>query len=100
MVIPVGTGILRTQVSVQGTGYFNMPHPHVWDRRKNEMVLLTLGPGAEYNYDFDFRVFVAFNGIKVVDGQPVIRVLDALGSAVESIVNAIEAETRRLGSIN
>jgi hypothetical protein len=100
MVLPVGTGALRRSAAVKGTGFFSMPNPHRWDRSKNEMVLLTLGPEAEYDYDFDFHLFVAFNDIQVVDGQPVLGILNELGRKVESILVAIEAEARRLGFVN
>ncbi len=76
-----------------------MPDPHVWDSAKNEMELVTLGPGAEFDYDFKFTLSVAFNKIKVVDGQPALRVLDELGCKVQSILMAIEAEARRLGCV-
>jgi hypothetical protein len=99
MVIPIGTGIVSAGVNVQGTGFFEMPTPHVWNRTKNEMELITLGPKAEYHYDLSFHVFVAFNDIEIVDGKPVLRVLYALGRKVQSIFMAIEAESRRLGII-
>lgn len=99
MVIPIGTGIINTGVNVQGRGFFEMPTPHVWDRAKNEMVLITLGPGAQYYYDLNFRIFVAFNGIEIVDGKPVLGVLYALGRKVQSIFVAIEAESKRLGIV-
>lgn len=99
MLIPIGTGIVRAKAALRGTGFFQMPDPHFWDRDKNEMVILILGPGAVFDYDFDFRFYIAFNDIPVVDGQPVLTVLDALGAEVESILIAIEAESRRLGII-
>jgi hypothetical protein len=99
MVIPIGTGIVSTGVNVRGTGFFEMPTPHVWDRTKNEMVLITLGPKAEFKYDLNFHFFVAFNGIEIIDGEPVLAVLYTLGRKVQSIFMAIEAESKRLGII-
>ncbi|MGD0790545.1 MAG: hypothetical protein ABR920_02135 [Terriglobales bacterium] len=97
MVIPVGTAIVRLGASVQGTGgYFRMPDPHVWDRTKNEMVLITFGPKTEFKYDFNFGFFVVFNDIQIVDGKPILGVLDELCGKVERIVMCIEAESRRL----
>src|SRR5271170_7589866 len=58
---PFGTGVFRNSASVRGTGgYWEMPDPHVWDSDKNEMVILTLGPGTQFNYEFDFHIYVAF----------------------------------------
>jgi hypothetical protein len=99
MLIPMDAGIVRAGVDVRGLGHFSMPDRHVWDRAKNEMVLLTFDPTVDFNYNFDFGIFVAFNEIKVVGGQPVLAVLNALGSKVESILLAIEAESRRLGIV-
>ncbi|HWZ31705.1 MAG TPA: hypothetical protein VNX18_10250 [Bryobacteraceae bacterium] len=96
MLIPVGTGVVRAGADVRGTGFFCMPNPHFWDRTKNEMELITLGPNAEFNYNFDFRLFVAFNDIKIVDGKPVLAVLYEIDSIVERILVAIEAEARRI----
>jgi len=62
-----------------------MPDPHVWNRAKNEMELITLGPGAKYQYNFDFRVFVAFNELRLLT-QAILTVLPALFDKVESIL--------------
>jgi hypothetical protein len=99
MLIPIGTGILRSGASVCGTGFFSMPNPHVWDRSRNEMPLITLGPGAEFEYQFDFHLFVAISNIKIVDGKPVVNVIQRIGSKVERILAAIEMESRRLGYV-
>jgi hypothetical protein len=99
ILIPIGNGVIRSGALVKGTGFFRMPDPHVWDRAKNEMVIITLGPGAEYDYKFDFAFFVAFNEIEVVDGKPVLAVLNALGRKVYSILAGIETEARRIGLI-
>jgi hypothetical protein len=100
MLIPMGQGMVRASAAVRGTGFFSMPDPHVWDRTKNEMELITLGPGATFNYHFDFRLFVAFSEIKVVDGEEVLRTFYELGRSVQSILTAIEAESRRIGIIS
>ena len=99
MVIPVGTGIFRASAEVRLTGWFSMPNPHIWDRTKNEMDIVTIRAGSEFNCNFDFRVFVAFNDIEIVDGKPVRNVIHAIGSAVQSVLMAMEAESRRLGFV-
>ena len=71
MVIPIGQGLARYGASVRGTGYFSMPDPHVWDRAKNEMKLIELGPGATHTYDFGFQFFIAFHDIEFIDGKSV-----------------------------
>jgi hypothetical protein len=100
MLTPIGIVANRSYASVEAIGGpFEMPNPHIWDREKNEMVLVTLGPGAKFDYQFDFSLFVAFHEIKVVEGQPALRILHALVRKVESILMAIEAESCRLGFV-
>jgi hypothetical protein len=96
MVIPVGAGVLRTSASVHVTGWFSMPDPHVWNRAKNEMEVVTILEGSTFEYNFDFRMFIAFNEIQIVDGKPVVSVLHEIGGKVKSILMAMEAESRRL----
>ena len=99
MVIPIGTGIIRAGVGIEVMGKFSMPNVHIWDRAKNEMELVTLGADAKFNYHFQFSFFVAFNNIQIVDGEPILGVLDQLVGRVERILVCIEAESRRLGII-
>jgi hypothetical protein len=99
MVTPVGQGFVRVGASAQARGYFEMPDPHIWDRVKNEMVLITFGPDTKFQYDFDFRFFIAFNDVQIVDGQPVLGVLRALCDMTERVFFGIEAESKRLGIV-
>lgn len=99
MVIPIVVGVNRNLASVRGTGFFSMPNPHVWDRNTNEMELLTLGPGTQVDFDFQFEVYIAINGIKVVDGQPIVPVLSEMKVKVNGIIDVVAAESRRLGLI-
>jgi hypothetical protein len=94
---PIGTGVIRTHVNVRGIGFAGIPRHPVWDSAKNEMELITLGPGAKFECEFEFRVFVAFSEIKAVEGHPVLGVLDALIRKVEGILLAIEAEAKHIG---
>jgi hypothetical protein len=97
MLIPVGNLVVRTAADVRGTGYFSMPEPHVWDKERNEMVLITLGPGAEFNCHFEFHMFVAVSGIRLVDGMPILDTLLHMGHSVENILTVLEFESKRLG---
>ena len=97
IVVPVGTGAYPMGARARGTGFFEMPTPHVWEGEKNEMKLITLGPGAQFDYEFNFRLFVAFGEIKVVGGSELLGTLYKIGHKVETILTAIEAESRRIG---
>jgi hypothetical protein len=96
MVIPIGQALTRYGASVSGTGFFSMPDPHVWDRTKNEMKLIELGPSATYKYDFQFRFFMAFHDIEFIDGKSVVKVLMQFGNIVERLLLGMDAECRRL----
>lgn len=100
-VIPAFNLFVREYVSVKGTRFFEMPLEHKWDSSKNEMVLMTLGPGApdDVKYDFQFSVFVTLDKIETLKGQPILAIAHAMGCKVESVLMAIEAESRRLGIV-
>ena len=100
-VTPLIQVMARGPGRVRGFGRpFEMPDPPVWDSAKNEMVIVKFGPlvvpDAQWEYDFDFRPNIAIHEIPVVEGQPVLRVLYELCLKVESVLNGIEAESRRL----
>jgi hypothetical protein len=104
IITTMGTIMWRGRAFAQGKGRpFSMPEPHRWDSTKDEMVVLRLGPivvpDATWDYGFDFYPFVAIHEIPVVAGQPVLGVLYELCLKVESVLTAIEAETRRLGIV-
>lgn len=99
MILPVGTALIRTGANVGGTGFFSMPDPHVWNRDTQEMELITLGPGAKFEYYFELYAWVAVNGIRVVDGKSILEVILKMGNRVLDILNVLESESRRLGYI-
>jgi hypothetical protein len=70
---------------------------HKWDGDKNEMIIGGVKPGCQFNYNFDVTFDVAFDEVEVVKGQPVSGILDALLGKVTRIVDATEAEGRRIG---
>lgn len=96
-ILPLGSAAIRTSASIRGTGYFSMPEPHKWNRDRNEMVLITLGPETKYDLDLQFRLHIAFNGIEFVDGRPVDAVVVELYNKVASMLETIDAEATRLG---
>ena len=97
IVIPIGTVAAPASTSIRGTGFFEVPQPHKWDSAKNEMVLVTLGPESEFDYEFIFRMFVGFGDIRIVGGWEVLQTLGRFGAKVNSILAAINAECRRIG---
>lgn len=93
---PFGTGVFRNRASVRGTGgFWEMPDPHVWNSDKNEMVIITLGPGTQCNYEFDFHIYIAFGDVEGLAGQDAIGKLGGMGATVYRVIRAIEAECHR-----
>jgi len=82
--------------AIKGTGFFRMPDPHKWDSSKNEMVLIELGPDAICDYEVHVSLYIAFGKIEGLEGTNVINSLVGMGKAVHILVNAMEAECRRL----
>lgn len=86
------------QESLAGKGGpVSVPVFHVWDRSKNEMELFTIGPGAQYKAQFDFRFLVVLSEIGIAEDEQAFTVLNALAGEVQRVLGAIEAEARRLG---
>lgn len=63
---------------------------------KNELEFARIGIGGHYDADMIVTLEIVIGKADVVEGQPVLAVLDTFASKVESIVLAIEAETSRL----
>jgi hypothetical protein len=97
---PVGTGVMRPgNIEAKGGGFLSVPINPVWDRTKQEVKFLTLGPGAAFDYKFDFILFIAFDEIGTVTGEPVRHILDQISTEVERTVSTIESEARSLGIV-
>jgi hypothetical protein len=96
---PFGTRLFRPRTKVKGTGYMSMtvPEHSAWDIAKQEIVFLRTGADATFDYDIDFHFFVAFDEVPTVKGMPVMETLELIGSEVNQVVAAIEAEAARLG---
>lgn len=99
IITPMGTGVVQPGVNLKGTGFFELPTPPVWDRAKQEMVIITLGPEANYDYHLQFILFVAFDKVGAASGKAVRGLLWQTLWHVEHIVAAIEAESKRLGIV-
>lgn len=97
----IGTAFVRPHTKIKATGYWEMtvPEHSVWDRTKQEVIFLTVGLDTKFEYEVQFEFFIAFQEIAILDGEPVLQVLGYLGSEVERILSAIEAESSRLGFI-
>jgi hypothetical protein len=103
IIVPVGTssGEMRLTRAIMtsgtaGGGYISLSK---WDSEKDEMVIGAVGIGGKFEYDFNVAFNITFGEVEIVKGQPVAGVLDALAGKVSGIVDATEAEARRIGLI-
>ncbi|MDQ6771293.1 MAG: hypothetical protein M3Z54_15090 [Gemmatimonadota bacterium] len=80
---------------VPGEGGWSWP-PR-WDGTKNEMVLFRVPRGKQPKYDLKVGALVEFTQVDAIRGQPADAVLNAMIGKVASIIDALEAESRRLG---
>lgn len=99
LLTPVAAQFIRPYTSVSGTGYmkFVLPEHSRWDRAKNEVIFLRTAVDTKPDYKIDFHFFIAFQDIEVLEGCPMIEMLEAIGCEVNATVNSIESEARRLG---
>ncbi len=99
LILPVGSFTVTTETVVEGTGFWSMPYRSEWDWAKQEMELFTAGPQPKFRAHVKIAVYVAFGEIDGLTGKAVIPVLDSFANMVETIINEIETESRRLGFI-
>ena len=98
MLVPGVTTAFIGGMDIRGMGWISMPLKPVMDS-KHEMELCTLAPQAAVQGKYQLAVYVAFGEVGSVAGKNVGEVLELFIKLVETIVNEIEAETRRLGFI-
>ncbi len=67
-----------------------------WNREKNEIVFAVTGPNVNADYHSQIGIDLGFGEIEIIQGKPVLPVLNAMANEVEKILNAIKSETRRL----
>lgn len=70
-----------------------------WDSRKNEIIFARTPRDAQPNYNINVETNITFGEVDILRGAPAGAVIREMASEIESVVLAIEAETRRLGLI-
>lgn len=78
----------------EAVGPFSIP-PR-WDASKNEMVLATVAPDGDVQYNFQMTFFVAFKDAGQLSEMPVSAVVRDLLSIAKRIVVGLETETARI----
>lgn len=97
-VIPVGTFIAAIHVPfiTFPAGAKEFLWPPRWDLEKNEMILARVARGAEANLYGNITTFIAIGKIDVLGTQEIVGFLNDAANMVESMIDAIESEARRL----
>ena len=91
MLTPVGMGVRRAGMELEGSGWFSAPMNPEWDRAKNEIVYLTVHKDTKIRYNFPFKLFVVFEDIDPVGGERVDSILQQTIVEVERVLTSIEA---------
>ncbi|MGB7929179.1 MAG: hypothetical protein WCF61_13605, partial [Terriglobales bacterium] len=98
MVIPAaGIGGIMN-ISGKASGTTCLLNPVIWDSAKNEMEIMSFGPGTEYNIKFKLSYSIMF-GDGILRGKKVGDTLHLFIELTEGMIDGMEAETRRLGFI-
>jgi hypothetical protein len=99
ILVPGATAAFVGGMEVHGIGRMVMPYKPVLDSSKNEMELCSLAPGAKVHGDYQLLMYVAFGEVGSVAGKNAEEVLDLFVKLVTTIVDRIEAESKRLGIV-
>lgn len=99
IVCPAAITTLRIKPNlIKVRGHATLATPPRWDSEKNEMELFRLHqPGGSVDYNVDVTTTISFSDVNFLLGRPVDLVLSTFGDEVDCILDAIEAEGRRIG---
>ena len=98
IITPIGIGCSDIAYRV-GDSFFAMPQDPVWDCSEKKITFMTIPIDGEFDYKYNFKLHVAFSQIEVIEGKPVVPVLDQMARHVESVVFLLENEARRFGIV-
>jgi hypothetical protein len=87
--LTIGLGSLLGDVVGEGA-LVQMPINPTWDKLKHEIELATCLAGSAVKYRANFSLFVAFDEIPIVGGEPILKVLHYFVEIVEDILSHIE----------
>lgn len=98
-IVLIPMGVTASQIAFKavsvGRGHQVLDPPR-WDAANNEIVLATSWEDSDFHCNVEVTFSIAFDEIDIVKGKPAVAVFSIFTDIVETIVAAIEAETRRL----
>jgi hypothetical protein len=98
--LKVALGSQPGDITMEGSWLVGgLPLTPTWDSSKQEFKLATFVAGHAAEYRAEYQVFVAFDEIPIVGGEPVLEVLNQFASIAERILWGIKWEAERLGLV-
>jgi hypothetical protein len=97
--VPAANAAFIGGMEIHGAGGWTMPYRPVLEGIKNEMEICSLAPGSEFHGKLQLAMFVAFGEIGSLAGKNAGEVLDLFVKLVTTVVDRIEAESKRLGIV-
>ncbi len=94
--VRLDTGTSLGNVDMIG-GLVKLLLPPRWDGPKQEIECGTFIKGSKIEGNIEVGMFIAFNEIEVIGGEPVSRVLDHFIQVAEHIISSLEAKGVELG---
>jgi hypothetical protein len=79
------------------SGFGNFSIPPQWERTQNEFVLGTAKPNTEVKYRVSFKFNIGLDDISGIAGKPIVGVLNDMAKIGDSIIDALESESCRIG---
>jgi|ERR1700722_3731437 len=98
LVPTVGDGFVAEMI-VEGEGFHSAPAHPIWDSTKNEMELMTIRSEAKLKGKFKLAFQITFGEAEEFSGRNIGEVLHLFIELVATIVDEIEAESKRLGIV-
>jgi hypothetical protein len=94
-------GVANYELRAKSVAGVEIAEPFVWDAEKNEIAYARVKGGMSFEHKGNIGVFVAMPDVQHLPGNSsAITVLDSIRAEVDRVVNAIEAESRRIGILN
>jgi hypothetical protein len=99
ILVSAATAAFIGGMEIDGIGGFTMPYRPVLEGAKNEMEICSLAPESKFHGKLQLAMYVAFGEVGTVAGKNAGEVLDLFVKLVTTIVDRIEAESKRLGIV-
>jgi hypothetical protein len=93
----VSVGGFSLSVGRMSGGYLGIGGPPcTYNRRENEIILLRQGRGSKSDHELEVQLFISFDEVEPLEGEPAVPTLDNFAAEVERVIAAVEDECVRL----